>query len=135
MSSGTGTAFANQILDHVLGGPPYTPLANVYLALYNVVPSAGGVGGVEVSAPGYGRKLIVNDSSQWSSAGSASKYNLNTLTFSGAGVPWGVIVGASLMDSGSGGNVLVWGTLQEAKSIYIGDIATFPAGSITVTLL
>lgn len=133
MSGGTGTQLANQILDHVIGATIYAPLTTLWLALYNVAPTDAG-GGTEVGTPGYVRKAVANSSVEWPGATGATKLNAHTQSFVTASASWGTIVAASLMDASTAGSVLFWGTLDQAKVISPGDSATFPAGSISISL-
>lgn len=132
MSSGKGVYWANKMLDLVLGGVPFTPPANVYLALYNANPSSTG-GGTEVAGNNYARALVANNASEWPAAVNGQKSNANPQFFPAAVTPgWGYITAAAIFDASTGGNLLYYGTLTSARLISDGDTAQFPAGAISI---
>lgn len=131
MSSGKGTYWANKVLDLMFGGTPFTPPPTLYFALFLTSPSAGG-GGTEVSAPGYGRKAVTNNTTEFPSASGAMKVNANNIAFSPAGVDWGTVVASAILDAATLGNLLYFGTLQTAQPIYTGDIPQFPPSTINI---
>ena len=58
-------AIVHSLLDHAFGGGDYTPLANVYAALFNGNPSSGGT---ELSGGGYARLTIANNTTNFAAA-------------------------------------------------------------------
>jgi len=131
MSTGKGYWLANKVLDATFGGVPFTTPAVIYMALYAVSPGADG-GGVEFAGGNYARVAVTNDSTSWSLSSQGQKISLRDITFPGASANLGTAVAAAFLDAPSGGNLLVWGTLQTATPIFAGQIPIFPAGSITL---
>lgn len=133
MPSGMGAITANALLDQVLGGAAYTPPTTVYLALFLTPPTATG-GGTEVSGPSYVRIALPNNTTTWSNANAGTKYNLQQIVFPGAGGDWGIVVGAAIFDAPTGGNVITFGTVDEARAVHVGDTAQFDPGAILIAI-
>jgi hypothetical protein len=100
------------------------------------VPSDTG-GGTELSASGYARKAVTNDTTNFPAAttngttgkgektlGVAQSFPANS-----GGAPWPNVVGWAILDASSGGNLLLWG---EVTPIAIAVAAQFviPAGAV-----
>ena len=122
----------NEILDHVLGGGDYTRPSTVYIALYTTAPTDAG-GGVEVSAPSYTRKDVVNNATNWPAAAGGVKTNGVDIVFATADESWGTIVAFGIFDAIAAGNLLYWGDLTSSRLIDDGDTAFFRAGTLTIT--
>lgn len=122
------------------------PALNVhYVALFTVAPSDAG-GGTEVSGGSYARVAVNATLANWSgtqSAGSTTAStgtggetsNNNAVTFPTPTADWGTIgapiVAIGLFDQLTGGNLIRWATLDNARVVLNGDPAPlFPAGSI-----
>lgn len=122
-------------MDHVLGGPDYTRLATVYIALFTAAPTAAG-GGTEVSTSGgtnYARYSVTNDTSSWSASASGVKSNLNLLDFGTAGANWGTIVAGAIMSASTSGYILYFGPLTTSKTINTNDGFRIPIGGLVLT--
>lgn len=120
----------NALLDHALGGGDYTRPATVYAALFTVAPNDAG-GGTEVTGGSYARVAITNNGTNFPSAVNGGKSNGAAITFPQATANWGTAVAMALFDASTNGNMLFWSTLVPTRSIFAGDIASFPAGSVT----
>lgn len=135
MAGGKGDTLRNAILDHVLGGPDYTRLTTVYIALFTAAPTSSG-GGTEVSTTGgtsYARLSVTNDGTSWSSTSSGVKSNLNLLDFGTAGANWGTIVDGAIMSASTSGYILYFGPLTTSKTINTGDGFRIPIGGLVLT--
>jgi hypothetical protein len=134
-AGGKGNAFRNAILDHALGGPDYTRLGTVYIALFTAAPTSAG-GGTEVSTSGgtsYVRYTVTNDGTSWSSTSSGTKNNLNLLDFGTAGANWGTVVAGAIMTASTAGSILYFGSLTSSKTINTGDGFRIPINGLVIT--
>lgn len=116
-----------RIIDHTLGTTTYTKPTGVYIALFTVTPSESGAG-TEVTGGSYARQVATFTSAV--STGSAT--NTALLTFSN--MPSCTVVAAAIMDAVTGGNILYYYTLPNAKTYNAGDTATIALGTISVVL-
>ena len=123
-----------EILDHLLGNQAYTSPATVWIALYTTTPSDDG-GGVEVVSGAYARAAVVNNTTNWPVASSASitKYNAVSIGFVQATASWGTVSGFAILDASAAGNILYFGTLSTARAIEIGDTAQFASRDIVIS--
>lgn len=135
MSGGAGTSWANHILDTL--GQGYTPPANVYFALYAVAPTDAG-GGTEfdgTTEPGYARAAVTNNATNFPNAASASKTTGANVTFaanSGASA-WTAAIAWGIFDASTGGNLLIWGTMN-AIACPAAAAITIPSGTTIATV-
>lgn len=123
---------AKQLLDYTLGGASATQPANRWLGLAAGTPTS--VSGSELAnAQGYFSRLTALFGAAASPTGSAS--NTAAMTFgpfsSGASV-----LGCQLWDGSpiNSSNMILYGTLQTARTVGIGDSLVMNAGSLIVTL-
>lgn len=116
----------NKLLDHVLRNVAYVAPATVYAALYTVAPTDAG-GGTEVSGGAYVRKAVT-----FGAAAGGQASNSALVDFGTASANWGNVVAVGILDAAAAGNLLYWGALTAAKTISLGDGATFPIGSLVV---
>lgn len=129
----------SKILDHVLGAATFVPPSTVYFALYTVTPDDAG-GGVEVSGGGYARVAVPNNGTNFPPATGDTptlKANGTSVMFPASGAAtssWGTVVAMAVYDAATGGNELCWAALAIAKTIDVGDTATFGVGAFTLTL-
>ncbi|MFT3992449.1 MAG: hypothetical protein QM680_13675 [Luteolibacter sp.] len=123
----------NKVADHVLGGSDFTRPATVYVALYTATPTDSG-GGTELSGGGYARATMTNNSTSWPASSSGLKRNGVAITFPTASASWGTVVAFGIFDASSGGNLLVWGELDVAKSVESGDTPSFGISALQFQL-
>ena len=105
--------------------------------------------GTEVSAGGYGRVGVASALSAWSgtqgsgtttassnsSGSSGTISNNNPVTFGAPTANWGTITSFCMIDSSSGGNLLIYAPLTTPKTVNNGDAApSFAAGALQITL-
>lgn len=119
----------NRALDSRYGGGAYVKPGTVYLALFTAAPGVGG-GGTEVAGGSYARVAITNDATNFPNAAAGAKANANAATFAAATAAWGTIGWAALFDALAGGNMQDFAALAANKTVQIGDVIQFAAGSI-----
>jgi hypothetical protein len=132
MAGSKTDAFEQRILDHVFkgGATPSlaTPPANLWVALYTVVPSDSAAG-TEVSGSGYARRSCAP--ADWTRTNSQIA-NAVDMTFPAVtGSPY-TVVGWRIMDAASAGNALYWGDTATTV-MNVGDIPRFATGSLTAS--
>lgn len=135
----------NKIVDWLFRGQAFTPPATMYVALFTAAPSDAG-GGTEVTGGAYARVAVVGSLANWAGTQSAGSTvassgtggqtsNNAAVTFPAPTANWGAVTHFALMDAASGGNMLAWAALTNAKTINNGDAApSFPAGTLLATL-
>lgn len=128
------TVYENYILDAILGdGAAASMPATVYVGLYTAEPSDGG-GGTEVLGSGYARVAVTNDTTNWPAATSGEKRNGTKITFPQATGAWGDVNWFGLFDASTGGNLIIWGNLQNTSSPTAGDTPFFSVGGLVVRI-
>lgn len=118
---------ADGLVDAAFRGVAFSPLTNVYLALYTVAPTAEG-GGTEVTGGSYSRKLCLM--SDGDNPGEVK--NTNAINFTA--MPACTVVATAILSTSSGGNMLVYNTLISPRTIVEGETLTADAGAIVVAL-
>lgn len=117
-----------KILDHVLSTASFTMPSAVYVGL-----STGSFGddnsGTELSGNGYVRQGAV----AFDAASGGVADNTNNIEFPAATASWGLVSHFGLFDASSGGNLLIHGALNTAKTISTGDILRISAGDLDIT--
>src|ERR1041384_3689939 len=96
LSGDITTYLGNLLLDHLLGGPDFTPAATLYFALF--------VAGVEVTGNGYARRAVTNDATNFPAAVGGVKSNGTVIDFVMPTGPWGTVDAFRVFDASSGGN-------------------------------
>jgi hypothetical protein len=127
-----GDFWENEILDHVFGKGTYTPPTNIFVALSTADPTDSGGGIAEPSGGSYARKSTAP--ADWNAAVTGAVDNANEITFVEATASWGTISYFGLWDALTVGNMLAHGSLTTSKIIDNGDIASFAAGDLDVSL-
>lgn len=134
----------NKLVDHIFRGQTFsTP--TLYIGLLTSAPSDAG-GGTEVSGSAYARVKAAAGASQaltdWkstqndnlASTGTGGQTsNSSPVNFPTPSATWGTVTHFGIYDASSGGNLLVHGSLNVAKTINQDDVVSFPAGSLSVT--
>jgi len=116
----------NKVLDGTVKGTTYTAPANVYMALYSVVPTDAG-GGTELVGNGYSRQLITFGNA----AANGQIQNTANVTFSATGNAWSV-AGAAVVDASTSGNILYWSA--QSRNVTAGTDLTYLSGKITLII-
>ncbi len=119
----------NAITNLTLRGVSFAAPSARYIALFTTTPTSAG-GGVEVTGGGYAR-LAVTFSAPVTPGATSNNAPLN---FSTPTADWGNVVGAAVFDAATAGNMLYFGDLGTARTIYAGDTGVnFPAGYFAVS--
>lgn len=119
----------NKLLDHILKTAEYSQPVNIYVALSKSDPGEDGEGLEEPSGMGYARKLH----NTWGAAADGATENVGEIEFTKATGLWGTITHFALFDAETGGNMLLYGSLDAPKIIKAGTRVKFEEGELDVT--
>jgi hypothetical protein len=114
---------ADNLLDHVLLGATYTAPADVYLALFTVLPAADGTGGTEVTGGSYARQSVA-----FSAAVNGVAMNSAYVGFTA--MPAATVVGSGLYDASTAGNLLMYGPFSTATLVQATADFNVPVGDV-----
>ncbi|MCG7984730.1 MAG: hypothetical protein JAY90_18510 [Candidatus Thiodiazotropha lotti] len=126
MASGKTDTYENSIINHFLRGSSQTATSG-YLALYSVAPGESS-SGTELTGNGYARIAVGLGAP---SAGVAT--NTGTITFTASGGAWSAIVGHSICNASSAGDILMYEDSVSGPTLSDGDSYEFDAADVTVT--
>lgn len=102
-----------------------------YIGLSTTEPTVAGTGVSEPSsANGYIRKAISSFQQNKSTAGSVS--NASEISFPEATGNWGSVPYYCIFDASESGNLLIYGSYTNTKTIEAGSTAKIPVGGITL---
>lgn len=128
-------AFSNyleeKIVEHFLRNNAVASPTTVYLALFTSDPAEAG-SGTEAPYTNYARQA-----GAWTAIdGNGQTKNSSTITFPANGNASAsvVVTHAALFDAASGGNMLLYGALASSKTLQVGDVLSFAANALTLTL-
>lgn len=120
--------FENAMLG-LLNNNPIDGVETPYLALFMSDPGDDGTNGYEVEYTGYARQPI--DFSQPADYGTGMAIqNVHQINFAECPVNVGSVTHVAVMDSFSGGNMLLYGQLDTALNLQIGVTPIFREGSV-----
>lgn len=142
-----GDYLRNKVVDWLLRQQSYTPPTTVYVGLNTSAANHAVGSGTEVSGGSYARVPITTSlanfagtqasGSTTASAGSGASAvtsNNNAVTFPAPTAGWGTVVGFTIWDAASGGNMLFFGPLAVTKTINGGDAQpSFAVGALSLT--
>lgn len=114
---------------NALRGVTFAAPAKCYLALYLNDPGESGTAGTEVSYPGY-KRMAIDFSAPADSSGGIGVQNLTDITFPTPDAAVGTITHVGVLDSLSGGNMLVRGELVGPLVIGAKEPPVFLAGDV-----
>lgn len=130
------TDFLEQkIGDELFRGVAYAA-PDTYLALFTAAPGEAG-GGTEVSGGSYARQLIENDGATqpyWNAYAAGVYDNNGDITFPQATASWGTITHWAIFDAVSAGNMLIYGALDESKTVGNNDTFKINSGALNLTM-
>lgn len=124
----------NLILNSIFGGTTLTPPATLYFGLSTTSIQEDGTGITEPVANGYTRVAVANNSTSFNVSTTSTKTNKIEVAYPSATGNWGTIVDFFISDAASGGNIICYGTLNVSKTVTSGDILSFAANNLTITL-
>ena len=120
---------ADRLVKATVGTVSYTAPNEVYLGLYTEDPTKAGFSSNEVEAASYNRQLVKFSAPKDGVATNDSQVDWNTATSN-----WGKVGWISVMDAPSGGFMLYYTALDNAKEILSGDQFKIDAGKLQLTL-
>lgn len=137
--------FENQLIDFIFRAQALTLPGSLHIGLFTV--AAGEAGGfTEVTGGSYARAAVVRSLANFAGTQAAGSTvassgtggvtsNNGVITFPAPTANWGSIVGFGIFDATTGGNLLIYAPLAQAKTVNNGDAApTFPAAALGFTL-
>ena len=127
MASGKTNDYEGFIIDHFLRGSSQTATSG-FLALYSVAPGETGGGTELAAANGYAREAC-----GFGADTDGVTTNAGEVLFTASGSAWSAIVGHSICDLVSAGNILYYEDSVSGPTLADGDSYRFDAGDITVT--
>jgi hypothetical protein len=131
MAGSKTDAYEQRLLDHIFKGgaaPALGALSTVYVALYTAVPSDAAAG-TEVSGSAYARQAVA--AASWTRTASQVANNVEIAFPQVTGSAY-TVVGWSVMDAVTAGNMLYWGDCTSTV-MNVGDIPRFAANALTVS--
>lgn len=114
---------------NALRGITFAAPAKYYLGLYLNDPGEGGTAGSEVNYPGY-KRMEIEFSAPADSNGGLGVQNLTDITFPTPSAAAGTVTYVGVLDSLSGGNMLIRGELVEPLVIGKDEPPVFLAGDV-----
>lgn len=114
------------ILDALRGTTAQAP-QTLYMALYLNNPGETGTGGVEVSYSGYARQPVTF-SAPAPMNGGIGLQNVADITFPKSGVSLGAVSHVGVLDSQTGGNMLLYGEFAESITVDADEAPVIIAG-------
>ena len=134
MASNLSNYLAKALNDHVFSATAYSSPGTLYCALFTVAPTDGG-GGTEVSGNAYARVGVTNNSTNFplASLSTGAKSNGTVISFPTATGSWGTVVAVAWFDASSGGNMLMFTTLNSSRAVSTDDTPKYAIGGITIT--
>ena len=122
----------NQIINHIFRTTAFTRPATLYvgLILSGTDFEAGTV--TEVSAAGYARVVRNPLDANWAASsiyGTTS--NVLTIQFPAATADWGTVTSWGIWDAATGGNLLIYASLNTPRTITNGVNSSFAPGFLT----
>jgi hypothetical protein len=126
LTGDVSTYLGNALLDHMLGGPDFTPPATLYFALF--------VSSTEVSGNGYVRKAVTNDTTNFPLASGGTKVLNVAQEFATPSGSWGSIDEVRIFDAASSGNLLFSKALTTPRTVGLNSPCRFSAGALTLAL-
>jgi len=120
---------ADRLVKATVGTVAWTTPEQVYLALYTTDPTKEGSSAGEVSEASYNRQEVTFTDPIDGVSTNAGQIDWNTATSN-----WGDVGWISVMDRASGGFMLYFTPLDNAKEILSGDQFKIDAGKLSLTL-
>ena len=116
----------------------------LFVALHTSA-STDAAAGTEVSGNAYARVAVTSSLANWagtqgagttvvSTGTSGTTSNNATIAYPTPSASWGTLVGMSVYDAATGGNMLIYSALASSKFINSGDTVSFAPGVLTFQL-
>ena len=120
---------ADRLVKATVGTVPWTTPNKVYLALYTADPTKDGFSSNEVDQASYNRQEVTFTNPVDGVSTNANQIDWNTATSN-----WGNVGWISIMDSASGGFMLYFTPLDNAKEVLSGDQFKIDSSKLNLTL-
>lgn len=120
------------VLNMIFRNTAYTRPATVYVALYIGNPTAADTG-QEVTGGSYARQAVTF-AAPAVSGGVQTVKNSAEIIFPIATANWGLITHVGIRDAATGGNLLYFGELENARTILTSDVFKYLASQLQATL-
>lgn len=133
LGGGFSEYLKNLIFNHIYCGIPMPIFPTIWAGLNTSAPTDQVVG-IEPTGGGYLRQAIANNASNFALTSGGLKQNSITIEFPVATAGWGTITHFSFYNAASGGQHLIYGSLNPSKSILINDQLKFLPGDIKISL-
>lgn len=125
------TYFLNLVAGNVFGTKTTPAIPKYYIGLSTTAPNLDGTGVSEPSASaGYARIALTS----LSAPNNGSVSNTAAVSFPETTAPWGTVSHYVIYDAKTGGNLLIYNALSEAKVMQTSDVLTFKAGDLVLTV-
>ena len=131
-ANGVSNYLANALLDHIFLVASYTPAANLYVAL-TTAAIADGNDGSSISEPSGGAYARINHNT-WAAAAAGASSNTGAIAFVEATAAWGIVGWVAILDALTGGNLLMFDSLDATLDVNTGDQPRFPDTTLAITL-
>lgn len=131
---GVSQATANKSLEAQVGKTTFTAAA-VHVGLSSTLPTATGGNITEPSGGSYAR--VATTGASWTNAAAGALSNAVNLTFPKATADWlsaAVLGYAVLFDASTGGNMVAFAPITDAREAKNNDQLSIPAGELDITL-
>ncbi len=120
----------SQVLGHLFGASTWTKPTALWLAALTATPEDTG-GLVEVGAAEYARLQSDPSDSNWLLQADGSRINAAALSFAEPTTDWGTVTAIALYDAETGGNLLAYQLLDDAKTLTAGGpLLMFQPGAL-----
>ena len=119
---------ANAIVSATVRGTAYTSPSTAYLALFLSNPTKDDTG-LEVNGASYARAVAT-----FAPPVNGVSKNSSDIEYNAATTNWGTVTHVGIYDAETGGNLLYFTELAEAKNIETGDIFKIATDNLTLTL-
>lgn len=107
-----------------------------YMGLSSTAPSLDGTNATEPSDPAYARVKIINSEEIFADADSSGVVSNHTaIYFPESTQPWSGITHYTIYDGETGGNLLIYGELNQEMNIPIKTIIGVPIGELKIKAL
>ena len=120
---------ADRLVQATVRNVVWTSPEKVYLALYTEDPTKAGFSSNEVDEESYNRQAVT-----FTAPVDGVSENANQIDFSTATSDWGTVGWVSIMDKETGGFMLYFKELDNAKDVLTGDQFKIDAGKLNLQL-
>ncbi len=131
-SGGWSDAYANAILDHLLGNAVLSQPGNIWVALAIAAILDADTGSTITEPSGGSYARVAHN--VWDAASGGASENTGEINFPTATADWGTLTHVALADLASGGNVILHGALGSSVVVDNGDNAHWNDGALDITV-